>query len=145
MRPRTTPVSWPWLVHARLNLDFLQPIAMAISFSPARRPAAPVLRQHPEYWCSSRSRISRYLSTHKVFGWVDTPETLTDRTSVTEPTRMYSQRVSGVSTHPKASKKNPLVSKVPAQQLLDIACKPERLRVAHPCAQSRSTVHPVHE
>jgi hypothetical protein len=28
---------------------------------------------------------------------------------------------------------------------LDVPCKLERLRVAHPCALSRSTAHPVHK
>jgi hypothetical protein len=40
-------LSRPWLVHARLRLRFVQPIATAMDFSPARRPATPVLSQHP--------------------------------------------------------------------------------------------------
>ena len=35
---------------ARLDLVFLQPVATAMGISPARRPAAPVLRQHPGSW-----------------------------------------------------------------------------------------------
>ena len=31
-----------------------------------------------------------------------------------------------------------------AQLMLDTHVRPVRLRVAHPCAQSRSTVHPEH-
>ena len=41
------PVTRPWLAQIRLNLSFLQPIAMAIGLSPALRSAAPVRRQHP--------------------------------------------------------------------------------------------------
>jgi hypothetical protein len=86
-------------------------------------------------------RIPKLQFKHKVLGWVSTPETLTDRTSVTERTGMYSQRVSGMLTHPKASKKNPPAPKAVTQQILDNSCEPERLRAAHPCALSRSTVH----
>ena len=32
-----------------------------------------------------------------------------------------------------------------AESKFDMQCKPERLRVAHPCAHSRSTAHPVHK
>ena len=42
------------LFGGRLDLGFLQPIAMAISFSPARRPVAPVLRQNSRDWCNIR-------------------------------------------------------------------------------------------
>ena len=52
--PDIAPVSRLWLVHARLDLSFLQPIAQAMDFSPARRPAAPVRRQHPRDWCNIR-------------------------------------------------------------------------------------------
>jgi hypothetical protein len=47
--PHIAPVHRLWLVQIRLDLSFLQPIAMAIGFSPARRPVAPVLRQNPAY------------------------------------------------------------------------------------------------
>jgi len=80
-------------------------------------------------------RVQTYSHTHKALGWVIPPETFTDRKSVTERTRTYSQRVSGGITHAEASRKNPL----------DTPSKSEALRVAHPCAQSRSTVHPVHK
>ena len=43
-------LSRPWLVQARLGLGFLQAIATAMPFSPARRPDAPVLRHHPGCW-----------------------------------------------------------------------------------------------
>jgi len=89
--------------------------------------------------------IQEFQIKHMVLGWVSIPETLTDRTSVTERTGMYSQRVSGMLTHPKASKKNPPAPKAVTQQILDNSCEPERLRAAHPCALSRSTVHPVHK
>jgi hypothetical protein len=44
---------------------------------------------------------------HKVLGWVTLPGTFTDRTSVTELTWKYSQRVPGRVTHPKTSRQNP--------------------------------------
>jgi len=47
--PHIAPVPRHWLVQIRLDLCFLQPIAKAIGFSPARRPGAPVLRQSPGY------------------------------------------------------------------------------------------------
>ena len=53
--PNITPVSRPWLVQARLALGFLQDVATATSFSPARRRDAPVLRHHPEYWRNVRA------------------------------------------------------------------------------------------
>jgi len=31
------------------------------------------------------------------------------------------------------------------QKLFEWPCKPDRLRIAHPCALLRSTVHPVHK
>ena len=42
------PVSRRWLVQICLDLSFLHPIAMAIGFSPARRPAKSGLRQPRE-------------------------------------------------------------------------------------------------
>lgn len=45
--PQGRALSRPWLVQARGDLSFLQPIAVAMGFSPARRPLAPVRRQHP--------------------------------------------------------------------------------------------------
>ena len=48
LNSHNAPVSRSWLVQIRLDLSFLQPIAMAIDFSPARRPAKPGLRQPRE-------------------------------------------------------------------------------------------------
>ena len=45
---RITPVSRFRLIEIPLDLSFLQPIAMAIGFSPALRPVASALRQIPE-------------------------------------------------------------------------------------------------
>ena len=39
----------PWLVQARLGLNFPQAIAIAMAFGPIRCPDAPVLRHHPGY------------------------------------------------------------------------------------------------
>jgi hypothetical protein len=82
---------------------------------------------------------------HEVLGWVTTPETFTNRDVCDERTRMYSQRVSGVVTHPEAYLKNPQEFRALSKERLEMPCKPERLRAAHPCALSRSTVHPVHK
>ena len=52
--PHMTPFAQPWLVHARLNLSFLQPVAMAMGLSPALRPDAPVRHHHLGDWCHMR-------------------------------------------------------------------------------------------
>jgi hypothetical protein len=62
--PHMAPVSWPWLVHARLDLCFPQTIATAMVFGPARCPAALVLRHHPEYRC--HMRVSRLFPTARL-------------------------------------------------------------------------------
>jgi len=48
-------LSRPWLVRIRLDLSFLQSIATAMAFSPARRPVASGRRHHPGYWCNMRA------------------------------------------------------------------------------------------
>ncbi len=52
--PNIAPESLPWLVQTRLSLGFLQDVAKATSFSPARRRDAPGLRHHQEFWCNVR-------------------------------------------------------------------------------------------
>ena len=74
--PNIAPVSRPWLVQARLGLGFLQDVATATSFSPARRRDAPVLRHHLGFWCnvraSSRPGLNRTgLTEHPVLDGLD--------------------------------------------------------------------------
>jgi len=68
------PLSRLWLVQLRLNLCFLQPIAMAIGFSPARRSAAPVQRQIPGKWHNMRTgpliRSVRAIHNRRKLGWI---------------------------------------------------------------------------
>jgi hypothetical protein len=55
--PHIAPVTRPWLVQLRLDLSFPQPIATAMDFSPARRPAVPVQRHHPGSGCNMRAEL----------------------------------------------------------------------------------------
>ncbi|MGB5323061.1 hypothetical protein [Lutimonas sp.] len=79
-------------------------------------------------------RILVNSETHKVLGWVIPPETFTDRTSVTERTWTYSQRVSGGITHAETSRKNHL----------DTPCDPKSLPITIPYALSRHTKSLIH-
>jgi hypothetical protein len=60
-----TPVSRFWLGRKHLDLSFLQPIAKAIGFSPARRPAAPDLRHNS--LDRDNMRIVRFVINKKAF------------------------------------------------------------------------------
>ena len=90
-------------------------------------------------------RINKRMNTQKVLGWMNPPETFTNREKVRpgigretglghvcdERTWMYSQRVSGGFIHPEASMQTPPKLKARKKPQLDTPCKPERLRAAH--------------
>jgi len=74
------------------------------------------------------------MNTDKVLGWVNPPETFANRTLAAERTGMYSKRVSGGFTRPKASKKNPTGIRTSAQE--NLMCRANQKGFAPHMAQA---------